>query len=95
MEITDLLIYTQKNNASDLHLSTGNPPILRVHGEIMPYKIDPLTVDNVKHMLYSARLRAGFRHFLRRKPALPRQCIQYVQRPGGGASRHSQLHSVA
>src|SRR5271154_594530 len=53
MEITDLLIYTQKNNASDLHLSTGNPPVLRVHGEMMPYKTDPLTTDNVKHMLYS------------------------------------------
>ena len=38
MEITDLLVFTQKNNASDLHLSTGNPPILRMHGEMMPYK---------------------------------------------------------
>src|SRR5271168_4671668 len=53
MEITDLLIYTQKNNASDLHVSTGNPPILRVHGEIMPYKTEPLTADTVKQMLYS------------------------------------------
>lgn len=53
MEITDLLIYAQKNNASDLHLSTGNPPILRVHGEIMPYKTDVMTSDTVKQMLYS------------------------------------------
>ena len=53
MEITDLLIYTQKNKASDLHLSTGNPPILRVHGDMVPYKGDALTVDSIKQMLYS------------------------------------------
>jgi twitching motility protein PilT len=53
MDITDLLIYTQKNNASDLHLSTGNPPILRVHGEMMPHKSDPLTAEAIKTMLYS------------------------------------------
>lgn len=53
MEITDLLISTQKNNASDLHLSTGNPPILRIHGEMMPYKSPPLTQEDVKRMLYS------------------------------------------
>src|SRR5277367_4090968 len=53
MEITDLLIHTQKNNASDLHLSTGNPPILRVYGEMVPYKVEPLTAEAVKTMLYS------------------------------------------
>jgi twitching motility protein PilT len=53
MEITDLLVFTQKNQASDLHLSTGNPPILRVHGEMMPYKSPALSGDEVKRMLYS------------------------------------------
>jgi twitching motility protein PilT len=53
MEITDLLIFTQKNKASDLHLSTGNPPILRIHGDMLPYKGEKLTVDDVKRMLYS------------------------------------------
>jgi twitching motility protein PilT len=53
MEITDLLIYTQKNKASDLHLSTGNPPILRIHGEMVPYGAPPLTTDDIKRMLYS------------------------------------------
>lgn len=53
MEITDLLIYTQKNRASDLHLSTGNPPVLRIHGDMVPYKTQPLTVDSIKQMLYS------------------------------------------
>jgi twitching motility protein PilT len=53
MEITDLLISTQKNNASDLHLSTGNPPILRIHGDMMPYNAPPLIADDVKRMLHS------------------------------------------
>lgn len=53
MEITDLLVFTQKNKASDLHLSTANPPILRINGDMMPYKGAPLTVDDVKRMLYS------------------------------------------
>lgn len=53
MEITDLLIYTQKNKASDLHLSTGNPPVLRVHGDMLPYKVNPLGSDEIKQMLYS------------------------------------------
>jgi twitching motility protein PilT len=53
MEITDLLIFTRKNNASDLHLSTLNPPILRINGEMLPYKTNPLTADDIKQMLYS------------------------------------------
>jgi len=53
LEITDLLVFTQRNNASDLHLSTGNPPVLRVNGEILPYKMGPPTVEQINHMLYS------------------------------------------
>lgn len=53
MEITDLLVFTQKNKASDLHISAGNPPILRIHGEMVPYKGSPLSADEIKKMLYS------------------------------------------
>jgi twitching motility protein PilT len=53
MEITDLLIFTRKNNASDLHISTQNPPILRINGEMIPYKTDALTSDEIKQMLFS------------------------------------------
>jgi twitching motility protein PilT len=54
MEITDLLVFAQKNNASDLHLSTGNPSILRVNGDMVPMsKTGRLTVDDVKTMIYS------------------------------------------
>ena len=53
MDITDLLVLTKKNNASDLHLSVGNPPILRIQGEMSPYKGDILTTEILKAMLYS------------------------------------------
>ena len=54
MEITDLLISTQKNGASDLHLSTNSPPMLRMHGEMVPHKgSPPLTADMIKDMIFS------------------------------------------
>ena len=53
MEITELLFASQKNHASDLHLSVNNPPILRVHGDMLPLKTPPLTSDETRGMLYS------------------------------------------
>ncbi len=54
MEITDLLIFTQKNKASDLHLSPNSPPILRINGEMIPYKgAVLLSADEIKQMLYA------------------------------------------
>lgn len=53
IDITDLLIFSQKNKASDLHLSTGNPPVLRIQGDMTPYKGAPLSANDLKEMLYS------------------------------------------
>jgi twitching motility protein PilT len=53
MEITELLIHTKKNNASDLHLASGHPPVMRINGDILPLKADKLSADNVKELLYS------------------------------------------
>ena len=53
MEITDLLVAAEKNNASDLHLSTRNPPILRVHGDILPIDLPPMEASEVKQLIYS------------------------------------------
>ena len=50
MEITDLLIATFKNKASDLHLSTRNPPIMRVHGDITPLNMPPLESGQIKNI---------------------------------------------
>ncbi|OIQ89146.1 twitching mobility protein [mine drainage metagenome] len=52
MDITELLAFTQQTKASDLHLSSGVPPVLRVNGELKPIKSPPLTPDQIKAMLY-------------------------------------------
>jgi len=38
--------------ASDLHIVSGQPPILRVHGELERVKYDPLDDENLRQMLY-------------------------------------------
>lgn len=53
MEITDLLIATVKNGASDLHLSATNPPLMRVDGDILSLNAPPLDANEIKVMLYS------------------------------------------
>ena len=34
MDITELLAFGVKHNASDLHLSAGLPPMIRVDGDV-------------------------------------------------------------
>ncbi len=54
MEITDLLIHTKEKKASDLHLASHNPPIIRLHGTMQPVN-DTLLLkpEDIKQMLYS------------------------------------------
>ncbi len=53
MDLTQLLAFTMQNEASDLHLSPTNPPVIRVHGTLKRIKADPLTSDDIRTMLYS------------------------------------------
>lgn len=53
MDITQLLATTKQNNASDLHLSPGNPPVNRIHGELTRLGTEVLTGDDIRRMLYS------------------------------------------
>jgi len=41
-----------EQKASDLHLSSGNPPILRINGELQRVDYPPLESDTLKAMLY-------------------------------------------
>lgn len=52
MEISDLLAFTVKNKASDLHLSSGLPPMIRVNGDIRRINVDPLDHKGVHGMVY-------------------------------------------
>lgn len=53
MDITQLLAFTIQNNASDLHLSPKNQPVIRVHGDLKRVKSDPLESDDIRSMIYS------------------------------------------
>ena len=52
MDITELLAFSVKNKASDLHLSAGLPPMIRVHGDIRRINLPPMEHDDVHSMVY-------------------------------------------
>ena len=52
MDITQLLAFSVKNKASDLHLSAGLPPMIRVHGDVRRINVDPLDHKQVHGMVY-------------------------------------------
>ena len=52
MDITQLLAFSVKNKASDLHLSAGLPPMIRVNGDVRRVNVDPLEHRQVHDMVY-------------------------------------------
>ena len=52
MDITELLAFGVKNKASDLHLSAGLPPMIRVHGDIRRINLPPMEHKDVHSMVY-------------------------------------------
>lgn len=52
MDITELLEFTVKSNASDLHLSAGVPPIIRVNGELRRLDVPSLSHEDVHKLIY-------------------------------------------
>ena len=52
MNIVELLAFVVKNNASDLHLSAGMPPMIRVHGEIRRINLPAMEHKDVHDMIY-------------------------------------------
>ncbi len=52
MDIAELLAFSVKNKASDLHLSAGLPPMIRVHGDVRRINVPPLEHKDVHGMVY-------------------------------------------
>ncbi|MEN3364732.1 MAG: twitching motility protein PilT [Burkholderiales bacterium] len=52
MDISELLAFSVKNKASDLHLSSGLPPMIRVHGDVRRINLPPLEHSDVHGMIY-------------------------------------------
>lgn len=52
MDITELLAFAMKNNASDLHLSAGMPPMIRVDGDMRRIDMPTLGHKEVHALVY-------------------------------------------
>lgn len=67
MDMIELLNTASKNNASDLHLSAGMPPLIRVDGDIRPLEMPALDAKVVQDLIYdvmSDKQRKDFEEFL-------------------------------
>ena len=51
MDITELLAFSVKNKASDLHLSAELPPIIRLHGDVRRINLPPMAHEEVLNLL--------------------------------------------
>ena len=52
MDISELLAFSVKNTASDLHLSSGMPPMLRVHGDVRRINLPAMEHKDVHSLVY-------------------------------------------
>lgn len=67
MDITELLTFSAKNNASDLHISAGEPPMIRVDGDIRRINVPAMDNTGVRAMVYDImndKQRKDFEEFL-------------------------------
>ncbi|MEO5350251.1 MAG: type IV pilus twitching motility protein PilT [Magnetococcus sp. YQC-3] len=67
MEISELLAFGVKNGASDLHLSAGMPPLIRVDGDIRRINVPAMEQDQVHAFIYDImndRQRKEYEEFL-------------------------------
>lgn len=52
MDITELLAFSAKEGASDLHLSAGLPPMIRVDGDVRRINLPPMDHKEVHSLVY-------------------------------------------
>jgi twitching motility protein PilT len=52
MDITQLLTFLHQQGGSDLHISAGEPPMIRVDGDMKKIKVPALTTEQTQSMLY-------------------------------------------
>jgi len=67
MDITELLAFSAKQGASDLHLSAGLPPLIRVDGDVRRINVPPLDNKTIQPLIYDImndKQRKDFEEFL-------------------------------
>jgi twitching motility protein PilT len=63
LRIDELLEIAVEKGASDLHLATGHPPLLRIVGEIVPLRMKSITVEDFCQMLTAIVPEASWSQF--------------------------------
>jgi twitching motility protein PilT len=53
VDVVKLLTFSLKRGASDLHLSAGMPPLVRLHGEMTRLDVPPLSAEELGSMLFA------------------------------------------
>jgi twitching motility protein PilT len=53
LDLQDLLKTMIENDATDLHITTGTPPQIRVYGRLIPLELPPLNAADTKRLAYS------------------------------------------
>ncbi|HAT7071271.1 TPA: PilT/PilU family type 4a pilus ATPase [Legionella pneumophila] len=67
MDIAELLAFSVKNKSSDLHISAGMPPMIRVDGDLRKINLPPLEHKDVIKIIYDImndRQRKEYEEFL-------------------------------
>jgi len=94
MDITELLAFGVKNKASDLHLSAGLPPMIRVHGDVRKINLPPMEHKEVHALVYDIMNDGQRKHYEENKeidfsfevPGLARFRVNaFVHNRGAGA----------
>jgi len=94
MDIAELLAFSVKNKASDLHLSAGLPPMIRVDGDVRRINIPPFEHKQVHALIYdimSDKQRRDYEEFFETDfsfeiPGLARFRVNaFTQNRGAGA----------
>ena len=52
MDISKLLTFSAKEGASDCHISAGEPPMIRIHGDLKKLDHPPLTAEETHALVY-------------------------------------------
>ncbi len=63
MDITELLAFSVKNKASDLHLSSGLPPMIRVNGDVRRINLPAMEHKDVHGMVYDIMSDSQRKHY--------------------------------
>jgi len=52
LDLTAILAFAKDEGASDLHITPGLPPVLRLRGEVRPLEMPPLSPDDTRMAIY-------------------------------------------